>query len=276
MKKIIILFIIFFQIFICSSQNDLKEFENLLLKDKQLSDTLETKQLKVDSLLRELLVSIENSNKNQRILDSLHKENEILHLLMRDYSSQVEKLNIQNTNLKRLERIRHLYSQNSPLALPYSYHVQGGSPNGIPLYDIDTVIINNYTPTSLLGMLPDTANYFCLFYFIHADDVLPAILTYDKTGILISQKILAKSCWQGCESDCKSIIKINLDLSIEFDYDEYLYQCDDQNFSNIPYEALGYVEYSKIANNGELIFLKKIDKSKEELSKNPIIHTIQK
>lgn len=276
MKLKLLFIFLFFQIHLVFTQNDLKDLNKLIIREKQLDDSLKIQHLKVDSLVNDLLTSIEIGLENQRKIDSLKKETVNLQLLMSYYKTQLESLTFENNNLIRLARLRYIFTIYPQIALPFSYHVQGGSTKGIYLDEIDAIIIKDDTPISILGILPDTTNYFCLFYFIHADDVLPAMISYDKNGMLISQKRLAESCWQGCESDCRSILKINKDLTIELDYEEFLFECDDDRFSNIPNEASGYVEYSKIDGDGQLTVVKKVIKTKKELAKKPIIHTIQK
>ena len=187
-------------------------------------------------------------------------------------SEQVEK-----ENQKRLKHIRQLYSTYPAINLPFTYQTQE-SLAVTDIYtedEIDTLIFGDDFPVSIIGIVPDSSRYFCFFYLIPADDALPTVVTFNKNGGLISRKRLADSCWQGCESDCRSIVTINPDLSIIFSYEEYLFVCEEDTFSNIPFEANGYIEYSKILETGECIVLKKIPKSTEELFKNPIIHSIK-
>jgi|GEM_PF-2301855 len=186
-------------------------------------------------------------------------------------SEQVEK-----ENQKRLKYIRQLYSIYPAINLPFTYQTQESlAITDIDTEDeIDTLIFGDDYPVSIIGIVPDSTKYFCFFYLIPAEDALPTVVTFNKNGGLISRKRLTDSCWQGCESDCRSIVTINPDLSIIFSYEEYLFVCEEDTFSNIPFEANGYIEYSKILETGECIVLKKIPKSTEELFQNPIIHTI--
>lgn len=178
-------------------------------------------------------------------------------------------------NHQRLTHIRKLYSQYPAIQLPFHYQTSD-TVSHIPAEEpLDTLIFGEYIPVYVIGILPDTSNYFCFFYFIPADDALPAVATFNKKGELISRKCLIESCWKGAESDCEAILSISPKLEISFSYREYLYEADDEGYySNTPYEASGYIETSKIAENGEWILIERVEQSQEELFKNPIIHDI--
>jgi len=179
-------------------------------------------------------------------------------------------------NQERLKHIRYLYSFYPAINLPFTYHTQK-SLAVTDIYtenEIDTLIFGDDFPVPIIGIVPDSTNYFCFFYLYPGDDAIPTVVTFSKKGKLISRKRLADSCWQGCESDCRSIITVYPDLSSVFSYEEYLYVCEEDTFSDVPYEATGYIEYSKIIETGEYIVLKKVPKSTEELFQNPVIHAI--
>jgi len=178
---------------------------------------------------------------------------------------------------QRLAHIRKLYSFYPSIQLPFQYKTQPSvAVTSIwAKEDLDTLVFGNDIPASIIGIVPDTSNYYCFFYLIPADDALPAVVTFNKKGELISRKCLTETCWQGAESDCESILTISPTLEISFSYREYQYDSDDEGYySNTPYEASGYVETSRIQTNGEWILIKRIEKSQEELFKDPIIHEI--
>lgn len=129
-------------------------------------------------------------------------------------------------------------------------------------------------PCNIIGVIPDTSKFFGFLYLAALDDATPSIVTYDKRGNLITRQQLTKSCYQGCESDCRSIITIDKNLKIKFRYEEYLFDSDDDvsNCSEFPDYASGYVEYSHIDRNGK-VKKDKLDSLKyKELMKNPIVH----
>ena len=126
-------------------------------------------------------------------------------------------------------------------------------------------------------MISDTSNYFGILYFMHADDLLPILKTFDKKGKLITEEILATSCWQGCESDCRSFLEIDTQLNFKSRHEEYLFDFDfiDEEISNcgdFPVKSFGYEKWYHINQNGKLILDKLDSLSHNELMRNPIIH----
>ncbi|MDH4474516.1 MAG: hypothetical protein QE487_18065 [Fluviicola sp.] len=239
------------------------------------ADSLAQQKARIDSLKQELSNAEQSQLKNSRIIDSLRKEQEWLRAILDNYNAQIRNIAIENQNQQRLTHIRKLYSQYHAIQLPFHYQTSD-TVSYIPAEEpLDTLIFGEYIPVYVIGILPDTSNYYCFFYLIPADDALPAVATFNKKGELISRKLLIESCWKGAESDCESILRISPTLEINFSYREYQYDADDEGYySNTPYEAAGYIETSKIASNGEWILIERIEQSQEELFKNPIIHDI--
>ncbi len=253
------------------------ELDHFIPLEQQKLDSLIAQRAIITSIQKELEIAINEGIKHQRIIDSLKTDNIQLLNLMKHYQNELIRLEEEEkVNQKRLKHIRQLYSIYPAINLPFTYQTQESlAITDIDTEDeIDTLIFGDDYPVSIIGIVPDSTKYFCFFYLIPAEDALPTVVTFNKNGGLISRKRLTDSCWQGCESDCRSIVTINPDLSIIFSYEEYLFVCEEDTFSNIPFEANGYIEYSKILETGECIVLKKIPKSTEELFQNPIIHTI--
>jgi len=181
-----------------------------------------------------------------------------------------------SVNESRLRHIRHLFSSYPHIVLPFVYKTQGSllvtdisSDN-----DKDILIFGEDSPVFIIGTMSDTSNYFCFFYLLPADDAIPSVVIFDKSGQQIVQKQLAESCWQGCESDCISIVTIQPDLNIVFDYREFLFDFDDEKdyCEEMPYKARGYIEKSRISTNGKWELIEKIALKESELMKNPIVH----
>lgn len=240
-----------------------------------LADSLEQQKARIDSLKQELSNAKQSQLENSRKIESLRKEQEWLRAILDNYNTQIRNIAIENRNQQRLSHIRKLYSQYPAIQLPFHYQTSD-TVSHIPAEEpIDTLVFGEYIPVYVIGILPDTSNYFCFFYLIPADDALPAVVTFNKKGELISRKLLIESCWKGAESDCEAILRISSTLEISHSYREYQYDADDEGYySNTPYKASGYIETSKIAANGEWMLIERVEQSQEELFKNPIIHEI--
>jgi hypothetical protein len=241
------------------------------------ADSLEQQKALIDSLKQELFNAEQSQLENSRKIESLRKEQEWLRTMLDNYDTQIRNIVIKNQNQQRLTHIRRLYSLYPAIQLPFRYKTQTSvAVTGILAEeDLDTLVFGNDIPVSIIGIVPDTSNYFCFFYLIPADDALPAVVTFNKKGELISRKLLIESCWKGAESDCEAILSISSTLEIIHSYREYQYEADDEGYySNTPHEASGYIETSKIAANGEWILIERVEQSQEELFKNPIIHEI--
>lgn len=179
-------------------------------------------------------------------------------------------------NTDRIKHIRFLYNKYPIINLPFHYKTQTSLAvtNFDAKYGVDTLVFGDHAPCGIIGVMPDTSAFFGFFYLIAADDATPAIITFDKKGHLIEKKALTRSCWQGCESDCRSLIDIDLDYKITFRYEEYEFDFkEDYSYcAERPNEAKGYIEYSHISPDGKVIKDKIDSLSFEVLMKNPILH----
>ena len=238
-------------------------------------DSVKQQKARIDSLKQELYQAEQSIHKNSRIIDSLRKQQEWLRAILDNYNAQIRNVAIGNQNQQRLTHIRKLYSQYPAIQLPFQYQTSDTVTRILAENDLDTLVFGNTVPVFIIGIVPDTSNYFCFFYLIPADDALPAVVTFNKQGESISRKCLIESCWKGAESDCEAILSISPTLEIIHSYREYEYDADDEGYySNTPYKASGYIETSRIGVNGEWILIERIEQSQEALFKDPIIHEI--
>lgn len=105
-----------------------------------------------------------------------------------------------------------------PIELPYDYNET--SPSKLDLKhnqidDNDSLFISEQS-FICEGFLPDTTNYFCLILLVPADDVYPALYTFNKKGKLIDSKKLDLIGTGGfmCGSSSSAIWKIDKELSV--------------------------------------------------------------
>ena len=185
--------------------------------------------------------------------------------------------NNEQIDFERLEHIRHLYKKYPGIELPFHYVTQESksvTELSAEYGTKDTLIFGDAVPCSIIGLIPDTSHYFGFFYLVAADDAAPSVVTYNKKGNLIENKILTRSCWQGCESDCRSIIDIdnNYNIIFRYEYFEFDFSPEDSDCPELPNKANGYIEYLHLSHEGKIILDKVDSLSVEQLMANPILH----
>lgn len=213
-----------------------KQYEQLY------ADSIKQQKACIDSLKQELSYAKQRQLENNQNLDSLKNVQEKLQSILDKYNAQIRNVAIGNQNQQRLTHIRKLYSQYPAIQLPFQYQTSDTVTRILAENDLDTLVFGNTVPVFIIGIVPDTSNYFCFFYLIPADDALPAVVTFNKQGESISRKCLIESCWKGAESDCEAILSISPILEIIHSYREYEYDADDEGYYiNTPYKASGYI-----------------------------------
>ncbi len=177
---------------------------------------------------------------------------------------------------RRLKHIRHLYKSYPIVTLPFEYSSHDhGSPSGLfANFGSDTLVFRDAAPCGIIGVLPDTSQFYAFFYLAALDSEAPSIITWDKQGKLIHQKVLVELCWHGCESDCNFFFKIDEkhQMTEKYAYYEYDYDFDKDYCAEMPYAASGYVNTSYLSPQGKVVQLKRDTISFEELMAEPIIH----
>jgi hypothetical protein len=177
---------------------------------------------------------------------------------------------------QRLIHIRKLFRSSPIMKFPFHRKTQGSQEleHFSVVKDRDTLLFDpNHMAASIIGTLPDTSRYFGVFYLSEADDLLLTFLAVDKSGRIIEREILVESCWQGGESDCISLTDITADLTIRFDYSEFLFPEDgEDSYGSVPDKASGYVTTSKITPSGKIKLVKRTEKDPAELLEHPMVH----
>ncbi len=176
----------------------------------------------------------------------------------------------------RLQHIRKLYQRYPAIRFPFEYHVQSSqSVTGLSANPgADTLVFGEDVPCGIIGRLSDTSLFFGFFYLIAADDAIPALVTFDKQGNRITRYVFGQSCWQGCESDCRTIVSINEQLEVKIRYEEYLFNwpSEDSPCPETPESASGYVDYLQINSLGRVEEKERRVLSSDSLKMYPITH----
>lgn len=192
-----------------------------------------------------------------------------------------DSLTKQNLNELRLKQIRLRFSEYPTLQLPFNYHVQKSSKSITDFHanqESDTLIFGNQNTISIIGTKRDTSNHFAFFYLVHGDDLIPAVVTFNKNGDLITREYIGQSCYQGCESDCRTNVAISKDFEIEIRFEEFQFEMYyDENddlisCSEYPIGAQGYLIKKQLTHQGKINVIKEYAISEEVLMRNPIIH----
>lgn len=170
--------------------------------------------------------------------------------------------NLLNKDLK-LRHIRLLYHKLPKIKLPFEYDVSKS--NGIgQIYsntDLDSLIFEKDIRVNIAGVIQDTTNFFGFIYFYPGDELIPILVTFDKTGELIEKSQIAKECASDCGYDCHSTVIINKDYKIVFRLNETITKCDSVGPIDSTKIYRETVEISQLDNLGKI---KLIDKKTDE------------
>jgi hypothetical protein len=179
---------------------------------------------------------------------------------------------VEHRRSRYLAEVFHLYPQ---VKLPfhrategpdYATHPEAGK-------ETDTLLFGEHLPVYIVGTLPDTSSYFGILYLVPADEACLAFAAFDKSGRVVGRTILVNyTCGKGGECDSESFIDISKDLTITFDYSEYLYDYESEDNWHVPNAASGYVRTSKITSSGKIKALKRTEKAPALLLQHPILH----
>lgn len=193
----------------------------------------------------------------------------------------IQNVSAQEINQARLDHIRLLHKTYPPIQLPFSFNRLTPLPitSFDANYDIDKLVFGGEAPCSIIGIVPDTSEYFGFFYLKASDSELPSFISYDKHGTLINNVLLFDACWQDCYSDCWTQLEIDTNLTIQLQFEKYEYDCKhgildaefDGYFPIIPYEFTAIRDYLKIDQNGEIIHTGSKKLTKEELQERELI-----
>jgi hypothetical protein len=120
----------------------------------------------------------------------------------------------------KLNRLRHIIHETEILSLPCIFdankmHFTTGYQVNPSTQDS---LLFHESPLTLFNYLPDTSTYFAFLYGEAGDIIYPGIMTFDKSGILISKKVIATcNCLTNPILDvesCFDSVIIGKDLSI--------------------------------------------------------------
>lgn len=125
-----------------------------------------------------------------------------------------------DTQSKKLNRLKYMIHETKVLSLPYVFDATRNNFNrGYQLNSstLDTLLFHDCIFT-IINCFPDTTNYYAFLFGEPGDMFYPGIMTFDKSGKLISKEIIATcNCLTNPRVDvesCFDSVMIGKDLSI--------------------------------------------------------------
>ncbi|HEX3007767.1 MAG TPA: hypothetical protein VHO90_09150 [Bacteroidales bacterium] len=127
-----------------------------------------------------------------------------------------------------LNHLRQLYVKLPKINLPFTYDLSKSErvSNVYANRDMDSMIFEKDIQVNIAGVLKDTADFFGFIYLVPADEMIPILVTFDKTGRLIEKNQIAQECGSDCGYDCHSYVSIDKDYKIIFKFNETIAKCD--------------------------------------------------
>jgi hypothetical protein len=127
-----------------------------------------------------------------------------------------------------LNHIRQLYVKLPKINLPFTYDLSksGRVSNVYSNKDMDSLIFDKDIQINIVGVLKDSTDFYGFIYLYPADEMIPILVTFDKTGRLIEKNQIAQECASDCGYDCHSYVTIDKDYKIVFKFNETIAKCD--------------------------------------------------
>jgi len=124
-----------------------------------------------------------------------------------------------NKDLNKADYIRNFISKVGFVKLPYSHNLNLDKEEYKYLIDYksnDTLFFKSPI-NQIIGVLPDTLNYFGILYYAVGDDLYPCLITFNKNGEKIDDQKISNGLCAGCGCECDScsdITTVTKDLKI--------------------------------------------------------------
>ena len=175
--------------------------------------------------------------------------------------------------MARRQAFSALLKKFKPIGYPVHLRTLDMSMDNVPQLDFksaDTLFLK--TEEGMLwcyGLLPDTSQYYALLYFTPADVSQPALATFTKTGVKISDTHIAVGgCGSDCGFECNETVWIKNDRSIYSADSITTNDCDD-NGNVIPGTTKKYVVYKTgmLEQSGKITLTEEMKKDLEVVGK---------
>ena len=153
--------------------------------------------------------------------------------------------------------------------LPYSHDLNLDEENynyQIDEKSTDSLFFDNYE-NLIIGVLPNTSDFYAILYFAIGDDLYPALKTFNKNGEKIDDQKICYGYCAGCDCDCDScadITTIDADFKITMNYAIKATECDDDG-NKIPETTICkiYTTTGQIKPDGTIYLKKEEEKNCE-------------
>lgn len=160
-----------------------------------------------------------------------------------------------------ISRVKQLYNSAAKLKLPLQWV---NTSNRLPvdksklihLKESDTAIFGDEAPLlTLVGVLPDTSNFYTFLFYYPADDLRPEIHTIDKNGNTISSLRTSFNCGADCGYYCVGAeFTFKKDFSFLSQHKSYRAECNKEQ-TEVDTTSVTYFVIEKkgrILSNGEI------------------------
>ncbi|MCA0447939.1 MAG: hypothetical protein LCH54_17100 [Bacteroidetes bacterium] len=163
------------------------------------------------------------------------------------------------------DHIRTLYKKLPKIKFSFEY---SGSKfdeieNNYSNQNLDSLIFENNIQVKIAGVFQDSTKFFGFIYFYPADEMLPILVTYDKTGKMIERNLIAHECGVDCGYTCDWMVTITEDYKIVYKLNETIIPCNQGEPTNSSKIYRETTEISQLDQNGNLKILDKIISTKK-------------
>ncbi|MBN8707289.1 MAG: hypothetical protein J0L62_15565 [Bacteroidetes bacterium] len=158
------------------------------------------------------------------------------------------------------DHIRSLYNKLPKIIFPFNFtgskfdEIENNNSNR----DLDSLIFEKDIQVKIAGIFQDSTNFFGFIYFYPADEMLPILATYDKTGKIIERNQIAHECGVDCGYTCDWMVTITEDYKIVYKLNETIIPCNQAEPTNSSKIYRETTEISQLDQTGKLKFIDKI------------------
>ncbi len=161
-----------------------------------------------------------------------------LSLLITTISCKKESKTVTNKSAQPIDVVRNCYNKAVKLKLPLTWE---NTANTLPVDEDEVIRLTDNDlkvfdgdnqPIHLIGVLPDTSRFFTFLFHYPGDDLLPYLITFDRSGKKIDQHLTGYNCGSDCGFYCiGGIFTLYKDYSFSSKHISYRVECDEQQIN---------------------------------------------
>jgi hypothetical protein len=173
----------------------------------------------------------------------------------------------------RQEALREIYNKAEKIYLPFEYPSKEFE-NSYVISGTDTLVFPD--GTDIVGALKDTTNFFTFIRIEAGDVIYPVIITVNKNGNIIDEKVFSFEGAPDCGFDYEEKNVLNTDLSMQLYRKDRIQECDDEGPLG-PTTVRETTETGQINKSGKIIMNMPVEKEwiEEDSTAAPAIPAIR-